>query len=140
MINLDYAFNAMRSDSRVNGNLNGVFRIFIVQGLFIQYFTNFGTLSLFWYFHLIDLNDIFVIKNSNGYRRVLLARPTVTSPNWIPVFLMQPLSLYMNSCQFKSVSIMYHVEIFDIHFMADLPLKTFSTPPFLPPWHDLISV
>ena len=35
MINLDYAFNAMRSDSRVNGNLNGVFRIFIVQGLFI---------------------------------------------------------------------------------------------------------
>ena len=35
MINLDYAFNAMRlSDSRVNGNLNGVFRIFIVQGLF----------------------------------------------------------------------------------------------------------
>ena len=35
MINLDYAFNAMRlSDLRVNGNLNGVFRIFIVQGLF----------------------------------------------------------------------------------------------------------
>ena len=40
------------------------------------------------YFHLIDLNDIFIIKNSSGYRRVLLAIPTVTSPNWISVFLM----------------------------------------------------
>ena len=36
MINPDFAFNAMRlSNSRVNDNLNGVFCIFIVQGLFI---------------------------------------------------------------------------------------------------------
>ena len=36
MINLDFAFNAMRlSDSRVNDYLYGVFRIFIVEGLFI---------------------------------------------------------------------------------------------------------
>ena len=36
MINLDFAFNAMRlSDSRVNDNLYGVFHICIVQGLFI---------------------------------------------------------------------------------------------------------
>ena len=36
MINLDFVFNPMRlSDSRVNDNLYGVFRIFNVQGLFI---------------------------------------------------------------------------------------------------------
>ena len=36
MINLDFAFNAMTlSDSMVNDNLYGVFRIFIAQGLFI---------------------------------------------------------------------------------------------------------
>ena len=45
MINLDFAFNAMRlSDSRFNDNLYRVFGIFILQGLFIQYFTNFGIL------------------------------------------------------------------------------------------------
>ena len=45
MINLDFAFNTMSlSDSRFNDNLYGVFGIFILQGLFIQYFTNFGIL------------------------------------------------------------------------------------------------
>ena len=44
MINPDFAFNVMRlSDSRVNENLYQDFLIFIVQGLFIQYFTNDGT-------------------------------------------------------------------------------------------------
>ena len=93
--------------------------------------------SLFWYFQLMDLNDIFIIKNLNGYRTVLLARPTVGSPKWISVFLMQPLSIYMNSFQFKLG--LYHLpygRFFDIHFMTDSPLKIFATPPFLPPWHD----
>ena len=80
---------------------------------------------LLWYFQETELNDIFVIKNSNAYQTVLLARPTVVS-------------VYMyNSCKSEMVS--YHPpygRFFDIHFMTDSPLKIFVTPSFLLQWHD----
>ena len=138
MINPDFAFNGMRlSDSRVNENLYSVFLILLFKAYLSIILPIMVYQSLFCYFQLIHQNNIFVIKNSNGYWRVLLARPTLASPKWIPVFLMQPLSMFMNSCQFKLL--LYHLSygrFFDTNFMADSPLKIFATPSSLLPWHD----
>ena len=56
------------------------FLFLLVKAYLSSIFTNYGILVFVLAIPLIYLSNIFVIKNSNGYRRVLLVRLTVGSP------------------------------------------------------------
>ena len=56
------------------------FLFLLVKAYLSSIFTNCGILVFALAIPLIYLSNNFVIKNSNGYRRVLLVRLTVASP------------------------------------------------------------
>ena len=139
MINPDFTFNGMRGYQ-----IQGLMRFFY-RDVLMFYFSKVDLSnilqimvqqSLFWCFQLMDLSDIFFMKKLNEYQTVFIARPTVDSLIWIPVFGLYLLiyniyvnNIYMNSFQFKLISyhLLYGRFFFFISWLTFLKSVTIGT-------------